>query len=113
MALNTVTTGNTVLASDINQLVNQLQTPSGGTSTGSYYLDSWSNAANLEVGTWVNPLSRVSVPVSVSIDTSISSPVSANAPSTNLLSATGFHVYTTSSGSAIKFYCGGNYTIQY
>ena len=48
MSLNVVVTGNTVLAADINQLVNYLQRSSGSTEVGKYYCAGWGNASKAE-----------------------------------------------------------------
>ena len=113
MPLNTVTTGNTILAADINQIVNVLQRAAGQTETGSYCLNGWAGAAGDAISTWVGSLSRGATPVSVVIDTSISSPSNCNAPSTDRLDANGFHPFTTSTGAATSCVCAGHYTIQY
>jgi hypothetical protein len=113
MALTLVSSGNTIYATDIDQIINVLQQPSGGTEAGSYYITG--NASNTSsLGYFVSSLSRVSSPVSVSINTSITSPSNCNSPSTDHLNANGFHVYTTISGGAsIASNVGGGYTIQY
>ena len=113
MALYTVSSGNTINATDINQLVNVLMQPSGGQEIGAYYLDGWASGSGQEIGDWVSTLSRGATPVSVSIDTSIASPYNINSPSTNSLNSNGFHVYATSNGSSSKCYVGGKYTLQY
>lgn len=109
----TVTTGSTINAADINQLVNSAQRPSGGQETGSYYLNGWSNASTDNISQWIPSLSRGASPVSVSIDTSIQAAVNVNAPSTEKLNANGFHVLTTATGATVSGYVGGAYTISY
>ena len=113
MALSPVTTGNTILASDINQLVNVLQRASGQTETGSYWFELAAFQTNANEGVWVPSLSRGSTPVSVSIDTSITSPAGYNSPTTSQLNANGFWVGASATGSSNTCRVGGNYTIQY
>ena len=113
MPLNTVTTGNTILNTDINQLVNVLQRAGGQTETGGYYLNGWSGASGDNISAWIGSLSRGATPVSVSIDTSTQSPVNCNSPTTEKLDANGFHALTSSTVATVSAYCGGHYTIQY
>ena len=113
MSLNTVTTGNTILASDVNQLVNVLQRPSGSTETGQYFLAGWTNAASQVVSVWISSLSRNATPVSVMIDTTLGKTSGLNAPGTSNLSANGFQAFCLSSAAANNQSCGGAYTIQY
>lgn len=113
MALNTVTTGNTVLASDVNQLVNVLQRAASQTESGAYALNLWGSANGDSMGYGVSTLSRVSTPVSVSVDTSLQSPASCNTPSTSLLTASGFQVRTTTTGASTNASVAGLYTVQY
>jgi len=112
MSLNTVTTGNTILAGDINQLVNVLQRAAGQTETGGYYITgNGSNTASL--GTWVSSLSRTSSPASVSLDTSMQSPANCNNPSNDHLTANGVHIFTSTTSTTLGANVGGLYTIQY
>lgn len=113
MALYTVTTGNTVLAADVNQMVNVLQRAASQTETGGYFLTFNAYTSACYGGTWINSLSRVSVPASVSIDTSVQAPAGCNSPSTNNVTANGFHVYAGTSASTINANVGGLYTLQY
>lgn len=113
MALNTVTTGNTVLASDVNQLVNVLQRASGQTEAGKYFIDEACYANTSIISQYMTSLSRVSTPVSVSIDTSDVSPSNCGSPSTAHLTANGFQVDTASNTINVNCGCGGNATIQF
>lgn len=113
MALNTVTTGNTILAADVNQLVNVLQRSSGQTETGKYFLTAPSYVTSASIGAYVGSLSRGTTPVSVTIDTVDQAPSNMNSPSTDHLTANGFHVFASSTGINPACNAGGNYTIQY
>lgn len=113
MSLNTVANGNTLFANDINQLVNVLQQPSGGQEKGSYFLHGWGGASGDTLAGWFPSLSRGTTPVSVSIDTSIQVASNVNAPATANLNATGFQVFTGTTGATTNAQVGGNSTIQY
>ena len=113
MALSTVTTGNTILAADINQLVNVLQRPSGSTESGGYYIEGGTYQTNATIGQWISSLSRNATPVSVNIDTSVTSPTGVNSPTTQALSANGFFVIASAIGAGNTSRVGGLYTIQY
>ena len=113
MALYTVTTGNTINALDVNQLVNILTQPSGGQEIGTYYLNGWGSASGQNIRQWMASRSQGETPVSVSVDTSIATPNSINTPTTEKLSQYGFHVKTTTTGATSSGYAGGLFTIQY
>lgn len=114
MTLNVVVTSNTILAADINQLVYILARQTGQTEIGSYFLTGNSHAGGAaSVGYWVSSLSRISTPVSVAIDTSLQAVSSFSAPSTDHLTANGFHVYANTTGDTAAANVGGLYTIQY
>lgn len=113
MSLYTVTTGSTILAADVNQLVNVLQRASGQTEAGKYFMAVPAYTTGAVIAQYICSLSRVSTPVSVSIDTADLSPVTCNSPTTARLTANGFQVTTNSTGTTTSGGCGGNYTIQY
>lgn len=113
MGLTTVTNGNTAQANDLNQVINILQQPSGGQEKGQYYLNGWGNASGDYISYWLSSLTRVAVPISVSIDTSIDISPNLNSPNTGHLSANGFQVNATLKAASVNEHCGGNYTIQF
>jgi len=114
MPLNTVTTGNTILAADINQVVNVLQRASGQTEVGKYMLEGNFYVSGAFVSVYIPSLSRGATPVSLVIDTADNAPsANLNAPSTDHLTASGFHVFSTSTAISANQFCAGNYTIQY
>lgn len=113
MALNTVTTGNTVLASDVNQMVNVLQRSAGQTETGKYFLTAPAYVSSASIGAYIGSESRGATTVSVSVDSADQAPSGVNAPNTDHLTANGFHIFTTSTGVVAGCNVGGNYTIQY
>lgn len=115
MSLNLVTTGNTVLAADINQLVNVLQRSAGQTETGKYYIIGQSYASGGNASQYIPSLSRGSTPVSVTIDEADEGHVAGgcNAALTSHLTANGFLVDSSGTGTTLSWQVGGNYTIQY
>lgn len=113
MSLYTVTSGNTIQAQDVNQIIDVLQQPSSGQEKGHYFVAGTTTANNLLFSGYVASLSRNATPVSVTLDTSDHSPQNCNAPSYNYLTQGGFQVYTRSTASSGDVNVGGNYTIQY
>jgi hypothetical protein len=113
MALNTVVTGNTVLASDVNQLVQVLQRASSQTEAGKYYIIGWGSASGDNIGHYCGSLSRVSTPVSVSVDTADVAVSNINSPSTTDLTSGGFEIFSTTTGAATNAHVAGNTTIQF
>jgi hypothetical protein len=71
MALTTVSTGNTINASDLNQIINVLQRLTTQSETGAYYLgySSWQTGALGSL--WIPSLSRNATPSSSSVDSSL------------------------------------------
>ena len=109
-----VATGLYINASDINQLVVILQRPVGTQENGKYFLTQSSTGASQAFGEYVNSLSRGSTPSgSVTIDTADQTPSGCAAPTTDQLTANGFRVYSTSTGTANTVVVGGNYSIAY
>ena len=113
MSLNTVSTGNTILAADVNQLVNVLQRASGQTEVGKYLLNGWGSAASDFISQYMTSLSRVSVPVSVTLDEADIAHTNCNAVSNDTLTANGFHVFTTTTAATTNARVAGNATINF
>jgi hypothetical protein len=115
MALYTVSTGITIAAADINQLVNVLQEPSGGLEKGRYRLAGGVYATNAVLSHWVNTLSRNSVPVSLTIDTADATPNTLNAPAAPLgnSNAGGFLIYATATAAGTNAFAAGNWQANY
>lgn len=109
MALPAVS-GQTIQATDLYNLCQ----PSGGQEKGKWRLNFNASAANYFGGVYIPSESRVSVPVSVSVDTADDSPVNiGSGPTTQGLTSSGFQVVCQSSGGFGNCHCGGNYTISY
>jgi hypothetical protein len=102
-----------VLAADINQLENVLQRAAGQTEAGKHAMNiaCYANAAQMAM--YMQSLSRISTPVSVSIDTVDVAPANCGAPTTGHLTANGFQILSNS--TSINVNCGfaGNFTIQF
>jgi flagellin-like hook-associated protein FlgL len=115
MALNTVTTGNTVLAADINQLVQVLQRSAGQTETGKYVLSGGVYGNNASVAEYCDSLNRTSTPSSISVDTADQAAGGGcTGVGTSFLTANGFQVFETSTtGPNTNGHAAGNYTIQF
>ena len=116
MSLVTVTTGNTILASDINQLVNVLQRAATQQEAGKYFLAGSIYANGALVSQYMPSLSRISTPASVTVDTADQAPTGGMSatPNTAVLTANGFQVWTlTTTGPNVNARCGGNTTIQF
>lgn len=114
MSLHTVSTGGTINAVDVNQMVNVLQQPSGGSESGKWFIESGGYQNGWTCAIYMPTLSRGSVPVSVSIDTADQSPTqSAGSPSTQNLTASGFQIIYSVSTLTNTSRCGGNWTVNY
>lgn len=114
MSLSTVTAGQTIAATHVNQLVNVLQKTAGNTEVGKYFLQGGGNTNGWAVSNYIVSLSRGTASVSVSIDTADQAPAaSANTPSALNLTANGFQVTFTTSAVTNTARAAGNFTIQY
>jgi hypothetical protein len=97
----------------LNSLIYVLQRQSGQAEQGNYYLTEAAYATSAFYGYFVSSLSRVSVPVSVTIDTSITAPSNFSAPATDHLTANGFHVYASATGITPACNVAGLYTMAF
>jgi hypothetical protein len=115
MALYTVSTGNTIQAQDVNQVVNVLQRASGQQEIGKYFLAGPTYANGALVSQYMSSISRNTTPVSVSIDTADQAPAGgmSTTPNTGNLTANGFQVWTLTTTTNLNSRAAGNMTIQY
>lgn len=113
MALTLNEPGATIYANLINQFLYQLQQPAGAQELGDYEISNNSYASGAFFTCNILFESRVSVPVSMSIDTSIDSLHSLNSPSTGHITMGGCQCFASSTGIATSVHCGGKYTAQY
>ena len=113
MPLVTVVTGNVALASDLNQVINILQVPGGGTEPGKYFLRGQAYATNANMGNYMRSRSNGTTPVSVSSDTADQAASNANPQVTSNLTQYGFLIYSSGTGVVTLWQIGGNFTIQY
>ena len=103
-----------ISATFLNNLENVLEQPSGGSELGKYVCaGNWAGSGSGFFSTYIPSLSRTAVPVSVTIDTADQSPSGgAIAPSTDRLSSSGFHIYSSmtngNNGSM-----AGNWTLNF
>lgn len=111
----TVTTGNPIVALDINQTVNVLKQPASGTESGRYVVAGNCYASGAYISVYYPSLSRVSTPVSVTLGTVNDPSPTTNlaAPSTDHLTASGCQIFAGSSASILNASAGGSITIQY
>ena len=112
MSLYTVSTGTTINATDVNQLVNVLQQPSGGSESqtiGLVELGAYQTNAN--VSQWIGSRSLGSVPVSASL--SGTSSTSMNAIGTANLNSSGVNIGSGASGGSNTARFGTTVTFQY
>lgn len=115
MSLYTVSSGTTINAADINQLVNVLAQQSGGQEIGTYFLQGGTYEGGWVISNWIVTRSYGSTPVSVTLDTSISSS-NANTPTAAYTSNSGFQTqFSATAGSGINHTsrAAGHYTVQY
>lgn len=110
MALPAVA-GNTILAADLYQLCQ----PSGGQEKGKYYLLNQAYTINANAGNYIPSQSRNATPVSVSIDEADEGHVAGgcNPAVAQHLTANGFLVFSSGTGTTTAWQVGGNYTIQF
>ena len=114
MALYTVANGQVINASDVNQLVNMMQAPSGAQEKAKYWLGGNGYATNAVISYYVRTTSQGATPVSVSIDTTDQAPTgSLFSPNAVHLTAYGFQIYANTSAATGNAYCAGGYTVQY
>jgi Concanavalin A-like lectin/glucanases superfamily len=101
---------------DLNQITNTCQRPTGDQEVGHYVLAMPAYTSGASVSWYVPSLSRVSVPVSVSVDAADITNVgfSTSPPSVDHFSAGGFHVFDSAVTSAQPNpIIGGNYTLAF
>jgi hypothetical protein len=114
MPLTRPSTGATIAAAHVDQLVDVLQRLSGQTETGAYYITGTSSTGGAaSIGYYVSSESRGVSPVSVSIDTSIQAVQNFSAPGTDHATANGFHVFANTTGNTSAANVGGVYTLSY
>lgn len=111
--LSPVTSGNTIYASDVNQLVSILQKASGSQEVGKWFLGGNAYTTNAALSLYMPLLSRYATPVSVSIDTADQTPSGMSTMNTQRLSASGFQIWSYSTGATANAYGGGNWTVNF
>jgi hypothetical protein len=115
MSLYTVSSGQVINANDINQLVNALQVPSGGSEVWQYFLAGLSNAQTDVISNWITTRNHGTAPSSVTLDHSILSPIGYSSYAAGNLQGSGFQAFGYADSSAPNHNChvGGNYTAAF
>src|SRR5450755_228940 len=113
MALYLVTPRSTILAADANQLIDIFSQPSGGQEIGKYQCQGNSFISGGFIGYYAQSLSRVSVPVSASVDTTDQAPTNVNTPTTLGLTSGGFRIHESTTGITTSGKSGGGYVLQF
>jgi hypothetical protein len=113
MALSTVTIGETLSNTLINQLVNVLEQPSGGQELGHYKIQGSSYSSSAYISANLVTLSRNATPVSLGVTTVDQVPSNIASPSTGHLTAGGGQIYGQATTSAQACGVAGTYTMQY
>lgn len=100
-------------ASFFNNIERVFVQPSGGTETGTYWVEQGSNSSGWNIGVYIPTLSRGTTVVSVAIDTAILGATGVGAPSVPYSGSSGFYVMAASTGPSGTTRVGGNWTVQY
>lgn len=113
MALYTVTTGSTIAAPDVNQVVDELDRQSGQQEVGKYIAIGSAYTTNCTVGVYYPSRSRYASPISASVDSADVALSGVTSLSIGHLSSSGVQIYATSTAAGTNIGTGGNVTIQY
>ena len=101
-----------ISATFLNNVEAVLARPSGDTETGKYFIDTSAYANATHMACYIPSLSRTSVPVSATVDTS-DNLSNCGGVSTSNLTANGLRVGGTAAGPNLGVAAAGNYTINY
>lgn len=113
-ALYTVSAGQTAEPLDINQLVNVLQEPSGGTESGSFFVAGPITGNGYVISSYLQLRSRVSSPISISTTVTSNSGGAAASITPNHLDSNGFQLYTlNTTATSGNGNVGGTYVVQF
>lgn len=116
MSLYQVSTGQTINAADVNQLVDELEQQSGGQELGKYFLAGGIYANIATVSNYIPSRSRYSTPVSIQVDDADQGHTGGfnGVPIASNLTTAGFQIYcNNTTGPNTNGRAGGNYTIQF
>jgi hypothetical protein len=113
--LTPVVSGNTIYASDLNNLLDILSRQSGQSETGIYFIAGPAYTNGSVVAEYYGTLSRGTTPSSVTIDTAIQAATGgmSGTPSTGQVSGNGFQVYSLSTTTGVNNRAGGNTTVAF
>ncbi len=115
MSLTVPANGNTIYATDVSQLVNLLQVPSGGQETRHYWLSGSAYGNNTLIAASIQTLNHFSSPTGSSVNTSDSAPSggmgTVNIGHANIDTCQIFSLNTT--GPSPNATAGGTYTLNF
>lgn len=111
MALYQVSSGQTINANDINQLVNTLMAPSGAQEIGFFAITFNASNSGYIGANWIKTTSQGSTPVSITLS-NVSS-AGCGTVQTSSSSAYGFQASAASSFAGGNLHFNANYTVQY
>jgi hypothetical protein len=113
MALTTVSTGNTINASDVNQIINVLQRLSSQSETGAYYLGYSAYQTGALGSVWVSSLSRNATPSSSSVDQSLQSASNCGSLAVANTSSSGLQITVSATGPTNNAHVAGIFVLNY
>ena len=112
MSLSTVTSGNTVYAQDLNQLIQSLQPSPGGSESGNFYVQGNAyTSSSLFLSDCVGTKARGVTPVSISI--TAGTPSNVNAPLTGHLKDGSVQIYAKATSQNVDCKVSGSFIINY
>jgi hypothetical protein len=114
MSLLTVLNGQLTDAGQLNDIINALQQPSGGSETGNWFMAGSSALTNGTVSVWLIFTNHLSTPSGISINTSILAPTGGlGSVATAHLETTGVQIYAPASAASNNAGAGGGYTTSF
>lgn len=105
--------GTGISAAFLTALENALIQPSGGSETGKYFIGVGAYTSGVTAGQYISSISRTTVPVGVTKDTTDGAPSGGTTVSTAHVSHSGFQIYTAANAANTNLIYGGGYTINY
>lgn len=113
MSFTTMVNGGTSSANDVNQYINVLQVPSAGQELMGWFISYGAYTTGALGADFYKSRNYFSVPVSVSIDTSVQTVSNCTGPTTQYLGQYGVKVYLTSTKATTNAQAGGIITLQF
>lgn len=113
MTLSTVSTGSTINASDINQIVNVLQRLTSQSETGAYYLGYSAYQTGALGSVWVPSLSRNATPASSSVDQSLQAASNCGSLAVSVTTSSGLQITVASTTNTNNAHVAGIFVLNY